>query len=260
MILNLGKTPRNLLTGIESVMAEQRDHYEVLGVAKTATSQQINSAYLKISAKNHPDRMPIDATEAYKKACEATFIEATKAKDVLMDAKKREAYDRGGHSAVESLANGNGTNPGSSVTTSNMRIRRDLSDEGLKKFFGDKSKGNGSGTSFTPPSNSNASERPAGVQSMEERFARRERRPVVTTTGSEAPVVSESTTPVVDATAQSVVSQASTALDKVSTLSVDALATLPVAVLQQLSQKLDAAKTKTGTAVTRAQTKGGPGL
>lgn len=246
-------------------MAEQKDYYEVLGIAKTATSAEINRAYLKISAKYHPDRM-LDASEEEKKAGEAIFIAATKAKEVLMDGAKRQAYDAGGHAAIERLANGNtGTNPGSFITPNTVRVPRDLSDEGLKKFFKAPASGG-----FVPkpattpaPSTGDSSGRRSGVESMAERRARRQAGGGRTSADNETAspnVPPQVSTPVAaDTTAQNTVAQASAALDKVSGLSAEALASLPVSVLQQLSQKLDAAKTKTGAAVIRANNKGAPG-
>ena len=78
-------------------MATKRDYYEVLGVAKTATADEIKSAYRKLAMKYHPDRNPGD------KAAEEKFKEAAEAYDVLHDADKRARYDQVGHDA---FANG----------------------------------------------------------------------------------------------------------------------------------------------------------
>lgn len=69
---------------------EKRDYYEVLGVAKTATPEEIKKAYRKLAIKYHPDRNPNDESAAEK------FREATEAYDVLADEKKRQNYDRFG--------------------------------------------------------------------------------------------------------------------------------------------------------------------
>lgn len=76
-------------------MADKRDYYEVLGVAKTATPDEIKSAYRKLALKYHPDKNPGD------KAAEEKFKEAAAAYEVLSDADKRAAYDRHGFAAVE---------------------------------------------------------------------------------------------------------------------------------------------------------------
>ena len=75
-------------------MAEKRDYYEVLGVSKTATADEIKSAYRKLAMKYHPDRNPGD------KAAEEKFKEAAEAYDVLHDAEKRQRYDQFGHAGM----------------------------------------------------------------------------------------------------------------------------------------------------------------
>ena len=71
-------------------MAQKRDYYEVLGVAKGATEDEIKKAYRKIAIKYHPDRNPGD------KEAEEKFKEAAEAYDVLHDPKKRQQYDQFG--------------------------------------------------------------------------------------------------------------------------------------------------------------------
>ena len=80
-------------------MADKRDYYEVLGVSRTASADEIKSAYRKLAMKYHPDRNPGD------KAAEEKFKEAAEAYDVLHDAEKRQRYDQFGHQA---FANGGG--------------------------------------------------------------------------------------------------------------------------------------------------------
>lgn len=76
-------------------MTAKKDYYEVLGVGKTATDEDIKKAYRKKAMEFHPDRNPGDKT------AEAKFKEAAEAYEVLKDANKRAAYDRYGHSAFE---------------------------------------------------------------------------------------------------------------------------------------------------------------
>jgi len=78
----------------------KRDYYEVLGVAKTATDQEIKSAYRKLALKYHPDRNPGD------KAAEEQFKEAAEAYSVLADTDKRHMYDRFGHAGLGGAATG----------------------------------------------------------------------------------------------------------------------------------------------------------
>src|SRR5215471_17335744 len=76
-------------------MNGKRDYYEVLGVARSATDQELKSAYRKLALQYHPDRNPESAAESTEK-----FKEITEAYSVLADPQKRAAYDRYGHAAV----------------------------------------------------------------------------------------------------------------------------------------------------------------
>ncbi|MBU3741791.1 MAG: molecular chaperone DnaJ, partial [Candidatus Kapabacteria bacterium] len=71
-----------------------RDYYDILGVQRTASADEIKSAYRKLAMKYHPDRNP-DNSEA-----EDRFKEAAEAYDVLSDASKRARYDQFGHAGV----------------------------------------------------------------------------------------------------------------------------------------------------------------
>ena len=76
-------------------MADKRDYYEVLGVNKDATPEEIKKAYRKVTKENHPDLHPGD------KACEERFKEANEAYEVLSDEEKRKKYDQYGHAAFD---------------------------------------------------------------------------------------------------------------------------------------------------------------
>ena len=81
----------------------KRDYYEVLGVSKNASDDEIKKAYRKLALKYHPDRNPGD------KEAEAKFKEASEANEVLSDKQKRARYDQFGHADV-----GNGSTGGPS--------------------------------------------------------------------------------------------------------------------------------------------------
>ena len=81
-------------------MAEKRDYYEVLGVAKNATADEIKKAYRKAAIQYHPDKNPGD------KEAEEKFKEAAEAYDVLSNPDKRARYDQFGHAGMHGAAGG----------------------------------------------------------------------------------------------------------------------------------------------------------
>ena len=83
-------------------MAEKRDCYEVLGIQKSATADEIKKAYRKIIKENHPDLHPGD------KECEERCKEANLAYEILSDEEKRKKYDQFGHAAFDPNAGFNG--------------------------------------------------------------------------------------------------------------------------------------------------------
>src|SRR5678810_938291 len=78
----------------------KRDYYEILGVNKTASADEIKKAYRKVAMQFHPDRNPGD------KSAEEKFKEAAEAYEVLSDADKKSQYDRYGHAGVSSNGRG----------------------------------------------------------------------------------------------------------------------------------------------------------
>ncbi len=88
----------------------KRDYYEVLGVGRDASEDDIKKAYRRLAMKFHPDRNPDDAS------AEEKFKEASEAYEVLADAEKREAYNRFGHAGVEASVGGTGGFDGGSFS------------------------------------------------------------------------------------------------------------------------------------------------
>src|SRR6218665_3079054 len=82
----------------------KRDYYEVLGVPKNATEDEVKKAYRKLAMKYHPDRNQGDSS----KTAEEKFKEAKEADEMLTDAQKRAAYDQFGHAGVDPNMRGPG--------------------------------------------------------------------------------------------------------------------------------------------------------
>src|SRR5579859_6747038 len=108
----------------------KRDYYEILGVTKGASADEIKKAYRKVAMQYHPDRNPGD------KAAEEKFKEAAEAYEVLSDADKRSQYDRFGHAGLS--GNGRGGFGGG-----NMNMDDIFSQFG--SFFGGGRRGGGGG-------------------------------------------------------------------------------------------------------------------
>ena len=87
-------------------MADKRDYYEVLGVSRSATDEELKKAYRQLARKYHPDLHPDDPT------CEEKFKEITEAYEVLSNQEKRQMYDQYGHAAFENGGVGGGPGAG----------------------------------------------------------------------------------------------------------------------------------------------------
>ena len=74
-------------------MATKKDYYELLGVGRSASDEEIKKAYRKLALQYHPDRNPGD------KQAEEKFKEVSEAYSVLSDSQKRSQYDQFGHAA-----------------------------------------------------------------------------------------------------------------------------------------------------------------
>ncbi|RSK36072.1 molecular chaperone DnaJ [Hymenobacter metallilatus] len=114
-------------------MATKRDYYEVLGVAKTASGDELKSAYRKLAIKYHPDKNPDDPS------AEDKFKEAAEAYEVLSDQDKRARYDRFGHQGV----GGGGQGPSMEDIFSHFGDIFGGGGGGFESFFGGGGRGQG---------------------------------------------------------------------------------------------------------------------
>lgn len=104
-------------------MSEKRDYYDVLGISKTASDDEIKKAFRKAAVKYHPDKEGGD---------EAKFKEASEAYEVLKDKQKRQRYDQFGHAGVGGASGGG--NPFEGFGGQNVHF--DFGDGGLGDIFG----------------------------------------------------------------------------------------------------------------------------
>src|SRR6187399_232169 len=115
----------------------KRDYYEILGVTKGSSQEEIKKAYRKVAMQFHPDRNPGD------KAAEEKFKEAAEAYEVLSDENKRAQYDRYGHAGVS----GNGRGAGSANMDDIFSQFGDIfGDDLFGSFFGGGGRRGGGGT------------------------------------------------------------------------------------------------------------------
>src|ERR1700748_689919 len=107
----------------------KRDYYEVLGLSKGASADEIKKSYRKVAMQFHPDRNPGD------KAAEEKFKEAAEAYEVLSDADKRAQYDRYGHAGLSGNGRGFG---GSNMNTEDIfsQFGDIFGDDLFGSFFG----------------------------------------------------------------------------------------------------------------------------
>ncbi len=119
---------------------EKRDYYEVLGVSKTASADEIKKAYRKKAIQYHPDKNPGD------KEAEEKFKEAAEAYDVLSDPQKRQRYDQFGHAGVGGAAGGGFSGQGMSMEDIFSNFG-DLFGGHFSSFFGE-GFGGGSGRTY----------------------------------------------------------------------------------------------------------------
>src|SRR5687767_5748165 len=106
-------------------MPNKRDYYDILGLQRDSSEQEIKSAYRKMAMKYHPDKNPGN------KDAEEKFKEAAEAYSVLGDKEKRTVYDRYGHSGLGGFSGGEG------FSGINPDLFADFSDVLGSFFFGD---------------------------------------------------------------------------------------------------------------------------
>ena len=121
-------------------MANKRDYYEILGVAKSSSADEIKKAYRKVAMQHHPDRNPGD------KAAEEKFKEAAEAYEILSDTDKRSQYDRFGHQAFSQNRGGGGYGGGMNMDDIFSQFGDVFGDDSpFGSFFGGSAKGRSSG-------------------------------------------------------------------------------------------------------------------
>src|SRR5215510_12458352 len=108
----------------------KRDYYEILGVNKSATADEIKKAYRKVAMQYHPDRNPGD------KAAEEKFKEAAEAYEVLSDADKKAQYDRYGHAGVTGNGRGGFSGGGMNMEDIFSQFGDVFGDDLFGSFFG----------------------------------------------------------------------------------------------------------------------------
>jgi molecular chaperone DnaJ len=116
----------------------KRDYYDVLGVQRTASEQDLKSAFRKLAKDHHPDRNPGDT------AAEQKFKELNEAYEVLKDPQKRAAYDRFGHAAFDGGMGGRGGG-GAGFGPDFASSMSDIFDDLFGEFMGGRRGGSGGG-------------------------------------------------------------------------------------------------------------------
>ena len=114
-------------------MAEKQDYYELLGISKGASADEIKKAYRKMAVKYHPDKNPGD------KAAEEKFKEVSEAYEILSDPQKRQQYDQFGHAAFGPGRGGMGGGGGFGGFGGGIDL-----EEALRTFMGASGGGGGS--------------------------------------------------------------------------------------------------------------------
>ena len=129
-------------------MTTKRDYYEVLGVSKNASQDEIKKAYRKVAMQHHPDRNPGD------KSSEERFKEAAEAYEILNDSDKKAQYDRFGHNAFGPGRGGGSGGAGMNMDDIFSQFGDIFGDDAFGSFFGGGGRrGSGSRSTGTRGSN-----------------------------------------------------------------------------------------------------------
>jgi molecular chaperone DnaJ len=118
----------------------KRDYYEILGITKSASADEIKKAYRKVAMQYHPDRNPGD------KAAEEKFKEAAEAYEILSDADKKAQYDRFGHAGMRGNGGGGGGHY-SNMEDIFSQFGDIFGEGGFESFFGGGRRSSGAGRS-----------------------------------------------------------------------------------------------------------------
>lgn len=113
----------------------KRDYYEILGVAKSASADEIKKAYRKVAMQHHPDRNPGD------KSAEEKFKEAAEAYEILSDNEKKSQYDRYGHAGVSGNGRGGFSGGGMNMDDIFSQFGDIFGDDIFGNFFGGQQRG-----------------------------------------------------------------------------------------------------------------------
>jgi molecular chaperone DnaJ len=108
----------------------KRDYYEILGVSKASTADEIKKAYRKVAMQHHPDRNPGD------KAAEEKFKEAAEAYEILSDTDKKAQYDRYGHAGLSNNGRGGFSGGGMNMEDIFSQFGDVFGDDLFGSFFG----------------------------------------------------------------------------------------------------------------------------
>ena len=221
-------------------MSEKLDYYAVLGVAKTASGDDIKAAFKKIAMKCHPD-MLLNKSEADKKAAGEKFLLAKEANEVLTDSSKRATYDQYGHKGLENIkSNGtSGRNQSYTDAIGTMKPKTAASESDLENFF---TKRTGGSSSSSTDSDGLTSEQ------------RRERNRLQRIKDREAKKGNSVTTPSVKETFSDVAEKVGDATELLKD------AVLPVEVLERFRDNLQDFLNEVDAAIERSRKNGGPAI